>query len=161
LKDLAPAVDLIQPMPYTAFQAMLDGTAPFGLRSYWRGEYLNELSDGAMDTWLAHAPATAEAAIPLSQMIIFRIGQAVSKIADDATAFSHRDANSLFRPISVWSDAADDERVIAANRAFSTAMAPFGTGSAYLNFTPESDRVRDAFGAAKYERLVALKDRYD
>jgi hypothetical protein len=39
-------------------------------------------------------------------------------------------------------------------------MRPFSTGGAYLNFTPE-DRVRDAFGAVKYERLVALKNRYD
>jgi hypothetical protein len=40
-------------------------------------------------------------------------------------------------------------------------MRPFSTGGAYLNFTPEADRVRDAYGEEKYERLVALKDRYD
>jgi FAD/FMN-containing dehydrogenase len=50
--------------------------------------------------------------------------------------------------------------VIAANRAFCDAIRPFSTGAAYLNFTPE-DRVRDAYGEAKYARLVALKDRYD
>ena len=31
----------------------------------------------------------------------------------------------------------------------------------YLNFTPETDRVRDAYGDQKYARLVALKARYD
>jgi berberine-like enzyme len=66
----------------------------------------------------------------------------------------------LFHPISMWQDAADDERLIAANRAFCDAMAPHTTGAAYLNFTPE-DRVRDAYGDAKHERLVALKDAYD
>ena len=40
-------------------------------------------------------------------------------------------------------------------------MRPFSTGGAYLNFTPEADRVRDAFGEEKYQRLVALKNRYD
>ena len=50
--------------------------------------------------------------------------------------------------------------MIAANRAFCDAIRPFSTGAAYLNFTPE-DRVRDAYGEAKYARLVALKDRYD
>ena len=55
---------------------------------------------------------------------------------------------------------ADDERLIAATRTFCDAMRPFSTGAAYLNFTPE-DRVRDAYGAEKYRRLVALKDRYD
>lgn len=45
LKGLRPEVDLIQPMPYAAFQTMLDPLAPPGLRSYWRGEYLRGLSD--------------------------------------------------------------------------------------------------------------------
>jgi FAD/FMN-containing dehydrogenase len=161
LKDLGPDVDLIGPMPYTAFQAMIDPMAPPGFRSYWRGEYMAELSDEAIDTYVAHAPATLAAAGPLSQMIFFRIGQGVTAVPDDATAFSHREANYLFHPISFWSDAADDERAIAANRAFADAMRPYGTGASYLNFTPEADRVRAAYGDEKYERLVALKDKYD
>jgi hypothetical protein len=161
LKDLGPEVDLIQPMPYTAFQAILDPSAPPGMRNYWRGEYMSRLPDEAIDTFVAHAPDVAAAGMPLSQMIIFRIGQGVTAISDNATAFSHRDADYLFHPISVWENPADDGRVIAANRAFADAMRPFGTGAAYLNFTPETDRIRDAYGDAKYERLVALKDKYD
>jgi FAD/FMN-containing dehydrogenase len=161
LKDLGPEVDLIQPMPYTAFQAILDPSAPPGMRNYWRGEYMSRLPDEAIDTFVTHAPDVAAAGMPLSQMIIFRIGQGVTAISDDATAFSHRDADYLFHPISVWENPADDGRVIAANRAFADAMRPFGTGAAYLNFTPETDRIRDAYGDAKYERLVALKDKYD
>jgi FAD/FMN-containing dehydrogenase len=161
LRDLKPDLDHVQPMPYTAFQAALDPTAPPEMRSYWRGEYMNELSDGAIETFLEHAGSLAEAAPPFSQAVIFRIGQAVAAVDEEATAFSHRGANYLFHPISVWRDAADDERLIARNRAFAAAMRPFGTGSAYLNFTPEGDRVRDSYGSRKYERLVALKDAYD
>jgi FAD/FMN-containing dehydrogenase len=160
LRELGPELDHIGPMPYTAFQAALDGSAPHGKRSYWRGEYLNGLSDGAIATFLEHAPSLTAAAMPFSQMIIFRIGQGVAATADEETAFSHRDADYLFHPISVWDDPADDARVIAANREFCEAMRPHVTGGAYLNFTPE-DRVRDAYGDAKYERLVALKDEYD
>jgi FAD/FMN-containing dehydrogenase len=160
LKDLGPVVDLIQPMPYTVFQALLDPTAPKSHRSYWRGEYLKSLSDEAITTFFRHAPELAAAAKPFGQMIIFRIGQGVAATADGATAFSHRDADYLFHPISVWQEPTDDGRLIAASRAFCEAMRPFSTGGAYLNFTPE-DRVRDGYGAAKYTRLVALKDRYD
>ncbi len=78
-----------------------------------------------------------------------------------ATAFSHRDATHLFHPISVWSDPADDQRLIAANRGFADAMRPHATGASYLNFTPDADRVRSAYGADKYQRLVALKNKYD
>jgi FAD/FMN-containing dehydrogenase len=161
LRDLGPAVDHIQPMPYTAFQAALDPLAPKGLRSYWRGEYMESLPDAAIDVFLERGPELTAAAMPFSQTVIFRIGQAVGGVPDDSTAFSHRDANYLFHPISMWTDPADDARHIAANRAFADAMRPFSTGSAYLNFTPEADRVREAYGSAKYERLVALKDAYD
>jgi FAD/FMN-containing dehydrogenase len=160
LRALRPVVDLIQPMPYTAFQAVIDPMAPKGHRSYWRGEYLKGLSDGAIDIFIRHGSDLAAAGTPLSQMIIFRIGQGVAATADDATAFSHRDADYLFHPITMWQQPSDDERLIAASRAFCEAMRPFSTGGAYLNFTPE-DRVRDAYGTAKYERLVALKNRYD
>jgi FAD/FMN-containing dehydrogenase len=118
-------------------------------------------SDAAIDEFLARAVDLAVRGAPLSQMVVFRIGQGITAVPDEATAFSHRDARYLFHPISVWADPAGDERMIAATRAFAAAMRPFATGAAYLNFTPEADRVRDAYGGAKYARLVALKDRYD
>ena len=98
---------------------------------------------------------------PLSQMVIFRTGQGVAAVPDEATAFSHRDASYMFHPITVWADPADDGQMTAASRAFAAAMRPFSTGAAYLNFTHEADRVRDAYGDGKYARLVALKDTYD
>jgi FAD/FMN-containing dehydrogenase len=161
LKDLEPVVDHIQPMPYTAFQAALDPLAPKGNRNYWRGEYLPSLPDEAIDTFLELGPAAASQSMPLSQVVIFRIGQAVTAVPEDATAFSHRDAQYLFHPIAAWTDPADDDRVMAANRALAEAMRAHGTGAAYLNFTPEADRVREAYGTGKYRRLVELKDKYD
>jgi FAD/FMN-containing dehydrogenase len=161
LRELGPIVDHVGQMPYTDFQSALDPLAPWGVRSYWRGEYMRELGDPAIDTFLAHAVELTSAGAPLSQMIIFRIGQGVAAVPDDATAFSHRDAAYLFHPISVWTDPAADASMIAANRAFAAAMRPFGTGASYLNFTPEPDRVRDAYGLKKYARLVSLKETYD
>ena len=162
LRDLGPAVDHIGPMPYTAFQAVLDPLAPWDLGGFYaRGEYLPELSDAAIDMFLAYAADLVTLSPPFSQMIIFRIGQGVAGVPGEATAFSHRDANYLFHPISAWPDPADAERMIAATRAFAAAMQPFGTGASYLNFTHEADRVRDAYGDATYARLVALKDTYD
>jgi hypothetical protein len=51
--------------------------------------------------------------------------------------------------------------MLAAGRAFAGAMRPFADGSPYLNFTPEADRVRDAYTGSTYVRLVALKDKYE
>jgi hypothetical protein len=161
LRALGPAVDLVAPMPYTAFQAALDASAPPGLRSYWRGEYMRELSDPAIDVFLAHAAGLVTPEAPLSQAVLFRIGQGVTATPDAAAAFSHRSAAYLFHPIACWADAADDDRMVTLARAFADAMRPFATGAAYLNFTPEADRVRDAFGDEKHARLVNAKDVYD
>lgn len=158
LKDLNPAMDLIGPMPYTEFQAMLDPGNQPGFRNYWRGEYLTGLSDDAIDTYVERA---REPLTPFNQIIIFRIGQGVKAVDEDESAFSHRDADYMVHPIAMWEDPADDERLIGWVREFSEAMRPFKTGGVYLNFTGDSDKVRDAFGEQKYERLVALKDKYD
>jgi hypothetical protein len=138
IKDLGPTVDLITPMPYTVFQALLDPTAPPGMRSYWRGEYLEALTDEAIGAVLAQGPDLVRAGFPLTQSVLFRIGQGVASMPEDATAFSHRDANYLFHPITVWSDPADDERLIGASRSFADWMRPFATGGAYLNFRPRT-----------------------
>lgn len=75
LKDLGPAVDLVGPMPYIAFQAALDGTAPWGLPFYARGEYMRELPDAALDTLLDQGVRLLGHTHPLSQVVMFRIGQ--------------------------------------------------------------------------------------
>lgn len=160
IKDLRPEVDLFQPMPYTAFQAIVDPVNPPGLRNYFRGEYLDELTDDALEVYIRHAGTIATAS-PLAQLTIFRLGGGVSAVPDDACVFSHRDAQYLFHPIMLWDDPALDADQIAMARDFADAMALHGTGASYLNFTPDLDRVRQAFGPRKYARLVELKDRYD
>jgi FAD/FMN-containing dehydrogenase len=161
LRDLRPAVDHIGPMPYTVFQGVTDPAAPPGFRNYWRGEYLRALADDAIDVFLDQGRMLTEAARPLAQMVVFRIGQGVADVPEDATAFSQRRSEYLFHPIVVWSDPADDAPLIAAARSFAEQMRSFGVGASYLNFEPEPDRVRDAFGADTYQRLVALKNLYD
>jgi FAD/FMN-containing dehydrogenase len=163
LKELGPpAVDLIQPMPYTAFQAILDPTAPWGLLNYNRGEHLTGLSDEAIDSYVEHASEISRVS-PWTQTIIFRHGGAVSRIPEDANAASHRDDAYIAHPIACWEDPADSDRHIAWIRGFSEAMRPYTTGGVYLNFEPDAgeERVRAGYGAEKYAKLVELKDKWD
>jgi FAD/FMN-containing dehydrogenase len=160
LKDLGPAVDLFGPMPYRGLQAMLDPFSLPGYRNYWRGEHLAELSDDAIETFIKHDTAGLH---PLTFAILFQHGGQVSRVPDDATAFSHRDARFMLHPIGCWEDPNDDEKQIGWVKSLSEDMRPFKTGGVYLNFMAETteDRVRAGFGDAKYERLVAVKDEYD
>jgi FAD/FMN-containing dehydrogenase len=161
IKELGPpAVDMIEPMPYTAFQEILDPTAPWGTQVYNSGEHIRELSDEAIDTFVEHA---GELDAPLSQAIMFRHGGAVSRVPEDAMAAGHRDAAYMMHPIAVWDDPADSERHISWCRGLCRAMRPYTTGGVYLNMVMDEgeNRVRDGYGSEKYRRLVALKDRYD
>jgi len=79
-----------------------------------------------------------------------------------ATAYPGRDAEFVMNVHARWSDAAKDDTCTEWARELFDAMAPHAMGTAYLNFMPadEEGRLPAALGAS-YERLVALKDRYD
>jgi FAD/FMN-containing dehydrogenase len=163
LKRLGPpAVDLVQPLPYTAFQALLDPSAPWGLQVYSSGLHLQSLSDGAIDTLLEYG-ADIAATSPWSQMVIFRHGGVVARVPDDATAFSHRGAAYMAHPIAAWQDPADADRHLDWVKRFSAAMRPFATGGVYLNLEADegADKVRANFSAEKYAKLAALKAQWD
>jgi FAD/FMN-containing dehydrogenase len=158
LKALGPAVDLVAPMPYRAFQTILDPMSPHGLRNYWRGLHLKGLSDDFIEKFLQNPP---EGLFPVSFLVLFQHGGAVSRIDDDATAFSHRDPTFMVHPIACWDEPADDERHIAWVHDVTEAMQPFTTGGVYLNFMADEDRVQAGYGAGKYRKLVELKRKYD
>ncbi len=160
LKELGPpAVDLIGPMPYVDMQAMLDPTAPPGWNWYNTGEHLDGLTDEAIETLVGHAP---QVLTPLTQMILFRHGGAVSRVPEADTAFSNRGSAYLLHPLAAWAEPSDEDPQMEWLRSLVRDMEPFKTGGVYLNFSPEGDeRLIDGFGAAKYARLVALKKAYD
>jgi len=155
-----PAMDLVQPMPYTAFQAMLDDFAPEGLRGYNRGVHLHSLPDDAIDAFLANGEQRLS---PLSQAILFRHGGAVSRIPKDSAAAGHRDAMYMAHPIATWSDPAEDAVHIGWTKKLIDSLTPYATGGVYLNFEQDegADLVRRGYDADTYARLVALKDKWD
>ena len=163
LKRLGPpAVDLVQPMPYTAVQALLDPTAPWGLHVYSRALHLQGLSNGAIDTFLEYGAEIA-AFSPWGQVVIFRHGGAVASVPEEATAFSHRGTAYMAHPIAAWEDPADTDRYLDWVRRFSAATRPFTTGGVYLNLEADEgeDKVRANFSAPKYAKLAALKAKWD
>jgi FAD/FMN-containing dehydrogenase len=153
-------VQLVQPMPYTAFQAMLDAFNPKGMLNYHRGRHLSALTDAVIDDYLA---VGREIGSPLTQGIIFRHGGAVSRVGEDDTAASGRLAPYMAHPIACWADPADTDRELAWVERFTAAIEPAATGGRYLNFEPgtSEEDVRAGFGDAKYARLAALKQEWD
>jgi hypothetical protein len=155
-----PAADLIQPMPYTAAQTMADFLWPRGFYNYWKSNFLNELSDGAIDTLLrffATAPSRR------TVVVLEHVGNsAMSQVSDDETAFGDRNVNFNFLVTSLWTDPADSKVNIEWTREFFDAMKPFMSAAVYVNYMGDEgeERVKQSYGS-KYERLAQLKRKYD
>jgi FAD/FMN-containing dehydrogenase len=159
---VAPLVELITPMPYTALQQMFNGSAPWGILAYEKAVYLDELSDAAIDVILEQQPKKA---FPLSFLPIFVLGGAYSRAADGETGFGGRRSHTYIVNIAAAAPTPELYEVERAwVRTFWTALAPHAAGvGSYVNFMtePEEDRVRAAYGPQKYERLAQIKAQYD
>jgi FAD/FMN-containing dehydrogenase len=155
-----PAADLVQPMPYTAVQQLIDPTMPPGLHNHWGGDFLADLSDEAIDALCAAADTVPS---PLTQILVVPGGGQIARVDDDAMAIGQRQAPWNTHLLAVWSDPADSVRNLAWLRALQAAIEPYTTGRAWLNFLGDEGehRVRKAVGEPKYERMRAIKDRYD
>jgi FAD/FMN-containing dehydrogenase len=155
-----PVADGIQPMSYTAVQSIVENFNPRGMRNYWKMVYLRELGDGAiarMTELYSRVPA------PRTHVVVYTLGGAAARVPADTAAVSYRDARHALIAIGMWDDAADDEINVRWVREFADAMQPFASGGFYPNYedsTP-SERLVAAFGQDKYDRLAAIKRKYD
>jgi len=154
-----PALDAVGRMPVTAVQEMLDPTAPHGMRNHSKSQWLAELPDTAIERLVElHADVPSS----MSMIITARMGGAVERVDPDRTAFVHRDAYRLLWVVGAWWEG-DDAEQIAWTQGVFDALTPQGTGGVYVNSLqdePEA-RIRDAYSAAAWSRLVEVKDRWD
>ncbi|MGY1618682.1 FAD-binding oxidoreductase [Geodermatophilus sp. SYSU D00691] len=158
LRELRPEVDLVGPMPYAAFNSMLDD--PPGFHQYWSGDYHDAMPDEAMDVFVKYG---ADRPSPLSQQLLAPWGGAVARLPEDATPLARRDAAWITHPFATWSDPADTEVNVAWARNFRRDIARYANGGVYLNFigAEGQDRIRAAYGPENYARLAAVKRRFD
>ena len=156
---MALDLDMVGPMPYVAFQQILDEPNPPGFRQYWKSENLPALPDELIDLWLGEALTMSS---PFTQIVLEAKNGACGRVPEDATPL-RRDGAYSCMVFSTWEDAAEDERHIAWTRGMAAAVAPYTMPGVVLNYTSDTgtERVRATFGEAKYERLVAAKRRWD
>jgi hypothetical protein len=160
LRDFgAPLADGCAPMPFVAHQAMLDPGFPHGWWYYIRSCNLAELNDEVIDTLADHGLRIAS---PVTVFSIYHLGGAVARVGEDEAAFTGRDAGHLLNVIGITrtGEGFDPEREWA--RGLWSALEPHHQ-NVYVNFLMEEgeERIRQAYGAEKYDRLKALKRKYD
>jgi FAD/FMN-containing dehydrogenase len=154
-----PLLDLCQPKPYLVHQSMFDPGFTHGWWYYVRACDVAELTDDVIDIIAEHGRRIVS---PISSIALWQMGGAVARVREDATSFSGRSAGFTFNinGNSYTAEGFDAEREWA--RTYWSALAPYHS-SVYVNFLMDEgeERVRQAYGPAKFDGLKALKRRYD
>jgi FAD/FMN-containing dehydrogenase len=159
LRRLGPDSDAIQPMSYQALQQASDGGFPSGQQHYWKASWLTDLDDQGIDVlvdFVARMPSEA------SGVGLQQLHGAAGRVDPTATAYPHRNNRYDCLILSQWPDPAESARNIAWTRELFEAMQPFFAAGVYVNNLGDEgeQRVEQAYGP-NYDRLVALKARYD
>lgn len=162
MRRLQPEADVFGPIPYPALQRMLDGSAPAGVRNYFRGGYLSDLTDEVITAVVDHGGRLPS---PMSAIHLHHMGGAVGRVGIQDTAFNGRAAGYTYNLVSTWVDATEDQTHVAANRELAAALAPLSQPGTYVNFLSDAGTndggARTAYGDDVYNRLARLKREFD
>jgi FAD/FMN-containing dehydrogenase len=154
-----PLLDGVATVPLPAWNSAFDGVYPAGDQWYWRGEFVREISDDAIEQHVAFAEA-----MPTwkSTMHLYPIDGAAARVGNDETAWAFRDAVWSQVIAGVDPDPANAESVRSWAIGYSDAVRPHTLGTGYVNFQMQEtgDRVRAMYGG-NYERLARVKSEYD
>jgi hypothetical protein len=162
LKDFGPPIaDLLGPMPYLALQSLLDPLWTAGASNFFKSGYLTGLGTDVVDTvvdFVDRRPAGM-----MSEFHVHHMGGAIDDVAADGTAYAGRGAPYVWNVVTRWEDPAHAAGNIGWSREIGTALEPFSTGQAYVNFIGDTgaDRVQQAYPPDTYRRLAALKRQWD
>jgi FAD/FMN-containing dehydrogenase len=157
-----PLAEQIEQVTYLGLQSTDDEWHRPGLRRrYYKGHYLTELSDDAIDAFLSQGQPDGDRPQLLNGSFQ-GYGGAIAATSNDDSAFSHRNTLVEFVAATAWTDPAEDQERMEAARRFGAAMEPFASG-VYVNVLGDEGEggVRRAYPPDKLARLAALKRQYD
>jgi FAD/FMN-containing dehydrogenase len=156
-----PLVDSIESKTFLTTQVMADESLGWGHRFSMKSAFLASLPDEAITEAVDHVdripPGTQ------GEVSFIAWGGAIAEVAEDAAAFSGRDAAVWAAAEIVW----DDPDLDGASRDWARTVIGnydrFASSGRYVNDVAEvgADVARSVYGDAKYDRLVALKREWD
>lgn len=149
---------------WVEWQSAMDTVFPRGSRGYWKNVAFSRLDEEVIDVLVGFA---SELTWHGTGIDIHHLEGAFGRVPEEATAFPNRSARYWLNVYGFWHDPSEDERLTAFARKAYALMRPFSEDGEYVNFLGaepghhDADAARLAYGQDKYQRLVALKDRYD
>ena len=156
-----PVMDVVGPMPYTAANMMLDNSAPRGARNYWKSNFIDTLTDEAIDVLVDQFDRIPS---PMCQLFLEHVHGAATRVPVADTAFAMRRTGFNCLVLGQWADPRDDEKGIAWARETHAALHPFVGPRRYVNYLYNDDANLASLEAAygpNLPRLRQLKAKYD
>lgn len=163
-QDAPPDAEEVGPVPWLEWQSAMDSLFPKGSRGYWKNVSFSRLDEEAIDVLVGFASEVTWAGTGID---IHHMQGAFGRVPEEATAFPNRAAKYWLNIYGFWQDAAEDARLSDFARRAHASMQPFAEHGQYVNFLGAergqdmTEAARQAYGPATYERLVALKNRFD
>ena len=159
-----PVAEDVEEIAYVDLQSSGDERNQPGLRHYSAGHYLTELSDAAIDAFVARGIPRGVADPDWSLMPgggFQAYGGTIAEVGEDESAFSYRNAAVEFFAGGTWVDPAEDVFRMTASRAWAATLEPYSSGT-YVNVIADPDAdVGRAYHSEKLGRLADLKRKYD
>ena len=155
----SPLFKHVDTMPFPALQSLFDPLLPKGLQWYWKGDFVKELPDEAIDAHLEHA---AKAPSELSLMHLYPIDKAVHRVSRNNTAWNCRNATWSMVIAGIDPNPHKAKEITKWAKEYWEAIHPFTMGAAYVNFMMEEgqERIQTTYGE-NHARLSAVKKKYD
>jgi FAD/FMN-containing dehydrogenase len=158
----APLIDDFRARPFRD-AALISNDPVDPLPASVTGAWLRELSDEAIDTILRYGiPAGGP---PLLTFVEVRhAGGAIERVDAQSTAYSNRAERHILEAVGMAPTPQAVEAIEQYAGALKRDLQPVLTGRVYMNFLEGSEareRTRDGYSPDAYQRLVALKHRYD
>jgi FAD/FMN-containing dehydrogenase len=155
-----PLVDFVRSRPFPEVQMMSDAALPKGLQWYWKGNFVNELGDEAIDL---HVEYSSRLPSELSLVHLYPIDGAVHDTPSSATAWGHRDSRWSMVIAGIDADPSQRATISQWAKSYWRALHPLNPRGGYVNFMMDDEgpeRVAASYGA-NYPRLQTVKRRYD
>ena len=152
-----PIADMIKPIPYTDMYPPEEGE--FHPLAVGRNMFIDSVDRSTAQLILDHINASS-AMMAVSQLRV--LGGAMARVPSDATAFAHRERRIMANVAALFGSPDEAAQHQAWVDDFAAVLSQ-GDGAAYVNFVGDEGaaRVRDAYPQATYDRLAAIKAKYD
>jgi len=159
IMDKVPLFAHVGEMPYPAIQTLFDGLLPHGLQWYWRADFFNELGP---EVRAEHLRFGSKIPTPLSQMHLYPISGAASRVGSEETPWAYRDAKYAGVIVGVDPNPKNADKITTWCKDYWEALHPYSSGGAYSNFLMDEGQERvQASYKHNYKRLASIKVKFD